>query len=270
MSIEWMNRVLDQPEPKGTSRLVFLILADRADEEGICWPGVDYIAKRAAVSGRTVQRCLRELEDKGFLRTETNAGPQARYDKRTSMYQLLSGVTNQVKSPNGVTFQESGVTNQESGVTNQESGVTNQVERGDTLVTQSTIDTSKIPQRGGKALSPSLSEWLEYAKEIGYSDMEDGEGAWDHYETTKSAHGFWRQKGGARITDWRSACRTCRRFWLRGRVRSVAPQKFAGTGAAVEPDQFNPDNPLAHTGGSAEAAGEVVGAFGVQFAPAED
>lgn len=51
-------------------KLTLIALADRADEDGNCWPGKQDLAKRTSQSARTVQRHLGKLERLGLLRVE--------------------------------------------------------------------------------------------------------------------------------------------------------------------------------------------------------
>jgi hypothetical protein len=192
-----MNLVLERTEPAAPrERLVLLALADRADEAGLCWPGVAWIARRVAASERSVQRCLAKLEADGWLERRTNAGPAERPDRRTSMYYLVLERGVKSVTPLG-----------ERGDICGKNGVTSVAERGDTGVTLSVSDTSERSTREG-AKPPVLAEWLSYTQELGM-DALDAEGAFDHYE----ANG-WRQAGGQRIRDWRAAARTC---WSRSR-----------------------------------------------------
>lgn len=55
-----MNRTWGQTLPS-TQKFVLLTLVDMADDDGLCWPSVATIAKRCAVSTRTVRRALRDL-----------------------------------------------------------------------------------------------------------------------------------------------------------------------------------------------------------------
>jgi len=57
-----MNRVWDHAQQSGTSLVVLLALADRSDEDGICWPGVAWIAQRARLQSRQARNILRQLE----------------------------------------------------------------------------------------------------------------------------------------------------------------------------------------------------------------
>ena len=69
-----MNRVWDQAHVGSNQLLVLLALADRADEDGICWPGVAYLAERARVQDRQVQRIIQELVRTGELVVQHGTG----------------------------------------------------------------------------------------------------------------------------------------------------------------------------------------------------
>ena len=62
MSIRIMTAVWEYSESGGTDRLVLLALADIANDEGVCWPSIAHVARKCRVSGRTVQRSIRNLE----------------------------------------------------------------------------------------------------------------------------------------------------------------------------------------------------------------
>jgi len=65
--------------------------------------------------------------------------------------------------------------------------------------TQSTQSTQKERAQ----VRPTLAQWLEYAKSIGWNGR-DVQGAFDHYE----ANG-WRVGGKAPVKDWQAAARNC-------------------------------------------------------------
>jgi len=69
MSIKAMNWAWEQRLPPN-SKLILMALADSADEDGKCWPRVRLIAEKCCASERTVQRVLKELEERGFLHIE--------------------------------------------------------------------------------------------------------------------------------------------------------------------------------------------------------
>jgi hypothetical protein len=68
--VAYVQWVLDSCLVRGASaRLVLVALADRADEAGVCWPGVADVARRAGLAERQTKRLLRELEAAGQLIT---------------------------------------------------------------------------------------------------------------------------------------------------------------------------------------------------------
>ena len=75
MSVIASAAVWTKSKAQGNTRLVALALADCAKDNGWCWPGIDYIAKKCLISRRAVSERLRELERLGELMIEMNAGP---------------------------------------------------------------------------------------------------------------------------------------------------------------------------------------------------
>ena len=67
MSIEIMSKAWKNSRQSGARLLALLALADRADEDGICWPGRDWIAKRSRVRKDNLRRIIRVLEEAGEI-----------------------------------------------------------------------------------------------------------------------------------------------------------------------------------------------------------
>ncbi len=61
MSIPAMNYVFEKSPARGSARLVLLVLADRASDAGVCWPGVADVARRANMSRRQAERHIKGL-----------------------------------------------------------------------------------------------------------------------------------------------------------------------------------------------------------------
>jgi hypothetical protein len=60
--------VLDHSPYKGTQRLIHVIIADCAnDEGGICWPSQAFIARRAACTVETVRSTVKQMINDGHL-----------------------------------------------------------------------------------------------------------------------------------------------------------------------------------------------------------
>jgi len=68
MSIQALNWALAQDQIKNTgTKFVLLILCNYADETGQCYPSRETIAKKTAMSVRSVQRHINWLAENGFL-----------------------------------------------------------------------------------------------------------------------------------------------------------------------------------------------------------
>lgn len=49
---------------------VYIYLADRANKNGECWPGIRTIARELKLSQSTVRRALKDLRKEGLVETE--------------------------------------------------------------------------------------------------------------------------------------------------------------------------------------------------------
>jgi hypothetical protein len=88
MSIRVQSHVWETSPAKGSDLLVLLAIADFANDDGVAWPGVDTLARKARISKRQTQYCLRNLTTAGLLSIQENAGP-----KGTHLYKV-EGVQN--------------------------------------------------------------------------------------------------------------------------------------------------------------------------------
>jgi hypothetical protein len=74
MSIKVMSLVWDAfPGAGGSELLVLLALADRANDEGLCWPGITEIAAKTRISRSQARRVVHRLIDDGYVRVVGNA-----------------------------------------------------------------------------------------------------------------------------------------------------------------------------------------------------
>ena len=74
MSIKVMQWAWEQAIFNGTRKLVLLALADRANDDGECWPGITSLADKCSIPRRTLIRALTDLEEQGFLSVQHRAG----------------------------------------------------------------------------------------------------------------------------------------------------------------------------------------------------
>ncbi|MHC1697752.1 MAG: helix-turn-helix domain-containing protein [Geobacteraceae bacterium] len=80
MSIVWM---MDLPKAE---KMLLLALADSANDDGVCWPSREVLAKKCGDSVRTVIRSIVKLEQRGFLVNKTRTRDNGSY--RSNIYQL--------------------------------------------------------------------------------------------------------------------------------------------------------------------------------------
>lgn len=88
MSIRLMSSIFENQEPKGAERLVLLALADNANDEGVCWPSVKTIAKKAAIDERRCHRIIKDLEELGYLIVTERQGANGL--KSTNIYNVYA------------------------------------------------------------------------------------------------------------------------------------------------------------------------------------
>jgi Helix-turn-helix domain len=74
MSYRAVSNILAKSEPKGIPRLVLIVLAECANDSGICWPSMTTIAQRAALSVRHAKRVVHALGEAGHVAIERGNG----------------------------------------------------------------------------------------------------------------------------------------------------------------------------------------------------
>ena len=74
MSIEAVNWALSQCAGSPSAKSVLLVLANRADQHGRCWPGIDGISEQTELARRTVIAKIKELQLKRLLCVEHRGG----------------------------------------------------------------------------------------------------------------------------------------------------------------------------------------------------
>ena len=139
-----MTDVWDNADVKGGDMLVLLALADWANDDGMCFPAIPTIARRARMTGRNVQLCLRKLCNLGLVRIEDNAGPHGvnRYfvTARPDRDAVAAATTS---SGGGEKF--SPVEEPQEGVKNDAQGVKPASPGGEAGFTQTVIEPSTEP-----------------------------------------------------------------------------------------------------------------------------
>lgn len=62
-----MSQVMRSRLPGPTHKLILIMLADYANNEGVCWPSLATMATYSQLSRRQIQRILKDLRDGGLL-----------------------------------------------------------------------------------------------------------------------------------------------------------------------------------------------------------
>ena len=88
MSIKLMTAVWDREDLSSTQKLVLLSLADWANDEGLCWPSIERVAKKSSLKKRAVQLAIRSLEEMQFIRREEVIGKGNRYWIHIPVHQM--------------------------------------------------------------------------------------------------------------------------------------------------------------------------------------
>lgn len=102
MSIHFMNMAWSL-DLSPTQKLVFLAIADRANDDGVCWPGQASLANKCGVTDRTIRTVIEQLKELGLLDVEYRQGEGL--GRKTNVYTIrqpeeFSGIGNR-KSETG-------------------------------------------------------------------------------------------------------------------------------------------------------------------------
>ena len=79
MGLEALNWALKKNTDTPTTKLVLLILANYANEQGISYPSEKHLAARVGVSDRQVRRCIKWLTENNFLAVQPRKGTSNNY-----------------------------------------------------------------------------------------------------------------------------------------------------------------------------------------------
>lgn len=94
MSVKYLAWALDLEQVDATHKMVLVVLANRANDDGECWPGQASIARQASMSESSVRRKLSALERAGYIRRDHRPGSGG--GRATDMYVLDLEATGQI------------------------------------------------------------------------------------------------------------------------------------------------------------------------------
>jgi DNA-binding transcriptional regulator YhcF (GntR family) len=78
-----MSEVFERSKTQGNARLVLLSLADTCSDEGVCFPSIKTIAKKANISEETTRKFLHAFEKIGLVESEERFSPVGRRTSNT-------------------------------------------------------------------------------------------------------------------------------------------------------------------------------------------
>lgn len=87
MSMELMVRAMKIKVGNPLRKLVLLKLADNANDQGECWPAVQYIAEQCEISKRSAQNHIQQLVKDGLVRIEERKAENGL--NRSNIYHLV-------------------------------------------------------------------------------------------------------------------------------------------------------------------------------------
>ena len=97
MSIKVMSHVWENSKQKGAGLLLLLAIADNANDDGDCFPGVARLAQRVRADERNVKRMIGKLEESSELLVFKEAGIQTDHGW-TNLYRVVMN-EQQAKAP---------------------------------------------------------------------------------------------------------------------------------------------------------------------------
>lgn len=141
MSVEAMSWAFAQTLPP-CPKSVLVALANRADEDGQCWPGLDDLEQRTGWNRRSIQRAIKDLQERGLLVASFRFKPMG--GQNSNLYRLACSPTFiPSPRPQGDRVTPGGVTQgQGEGDTQSPRGVTPCHGEGDTVSPESSSESS--------------------------------------------------------------------------------------------------------------------------------
>ena len=88
MSFQLVEHVLAHVDTTPARKLVLVVLARHANDDGVAWPSIETISAYTNVGDRYIRKCLRELEDEALLEVASGGGIKGT-SRRNNVYQLL-------------------------------------------------------------------------------------------------------------------------------------------------------------------------------------
>ncbi len=86
VSIKIMTAIWEHSDREGSQLLMLLAMADHANDEGVCWPSVETLARKCRIKKRQTQYLLNDLEKSGAIKRLHMGGGR----RKTTTYRVHS------------------------------------------------------------------------------------------------------------------------------------------------------------------------------------
>jgi AraC-like DNA-binding protein len=145
MSIAAYKAVWNFSKATGGAKLLLLALAEHADSNGRCWPGIGRLSDMVGTSERHIKRLLKELE--GLCELEIKRATGRGYTSEYRITLPLERVTSEAErvTPMSPIDEPERVTSEAERVTSEAERVTSEAGKGDAHVTPTVSDPSVEP-----------------------------------------------------------------------------------------------------------------------------
>lgn len=95
MSIHVLSRGMKNSRQRGGAYTVMMVMAELADETGLCWPSLNHVAERARMSQRNAIRAIARLRDEG----EVSVVEKGRGRGNRNVYRIEVGLPDWTPKP---------------------------------------------------------------------------------------------------------------------------------------------------------------------------
>ena len=103
MSVEALSWAFQQDVTPAAKKLVLIALANRADEDGFCYPGYKRLSSQCSMARSTVILHVKALEEQGLITIYSQTRENG--SDTSNLYKLsLNGVGSEIRTPPGPRF----------------------------------------------------------------------------------------------------------------------------------------------------------------------
>ncbi len=92
MSVTTSTMVWTYSRSQGVRLLALAAMADIADDEGLCWPSVEYLAGKLRQAERYTRMVLRDLKQEGELYVIPRSGWNSKVRRKSNAYIIMAGM----------------------------------------------------------------------------------------------------------------------------------------------------------------------------------